>query len=201
MVVVTAGPTNHYTLKFSHVWIEWTLYADLPPMPVAINWGKLGTDCDLITLSDITFRRGRFSFTVRRGYEYDGASIPKLIRWAPGYQRVGRHLWAATLHDWLIDHPEEDIPRVIADALFVTLLLDTGVDRRQSKWMYRAVRLWSMFRSWQAGEEGQTIAKTTAEAAKAPETKAVAVAEAAEVAKAETSVPPCIEKCDEDVKP
>jgi hypothetical protein len=196
MDVVPDGQNNKYALKFPRVTIEWTLPVDIPPMPIAINWGKLGEDCDLITLCQIRFVRGRYDWIVPKGYEFDGASIPRLIRWAPGYQRVGRHLWAATIHDWICDHPEKGASRAIGDAVFVTLLLDTGVERRQSRWMYRAVRLWSAFRAWQAGPEGEIVAKTAQEAAKAPESKAVAVRDAAAIAKEETSVPPCDGDCE-----
>ncbi len=197
MVVLADGPRNHYSLKFPRVTIHWRLPQNIPPTPVGINWGKLGSDCDLITLAEIQFVRGRNSWTVPAGYEFDGASIPRCIRWAPGYERVGRHLWAAILHDWICDHPEEGTSRVMGDAIFVTLLLDTGVEKRQSRMMYRAVRLWSAYRAWTCGEEGPLITQHAKEAAKAPETKAVAIGEAAEAAKAETSVAPCDTNCDE----
>lgn len=196
MVVVADGPNNTYSLKFPHVTIHWTLPKDIPPVPVGINWGKLGSDCDLITIAEIRFVRGRNNWTVPAGYEFDGASIPRLIRWAPGYQRVGRHLWAAILHDWICEHPEEGTSRVMGDAIFVTLLLDTGVHKRQSRMMYLAVRLWSTFRAWQHGEAGPLITQHAKAAATAPETKGAAVQKAAEAAKEETSVPLCTKDCE-----
>lgn len=201
-VVPLPGGRNRYKLTFAQASIEWELPSDVPPMPVAINWGKLGEDCDLITMTEIVFKRGRFGIPVPKGYEFDGASIPRLIRWAPGYERVGRHLWAALLHDWILDDGKKpfherqvDLPRVIADAIFITLLLDTGVSPHQSRWMHRAVRLYSAYAWWLAGSQSSTITETTKEAAKAPESKAVAVRDAAESAKEETSVPPCEENC------
>lgn len=202
--VIPNGVANHYRLRFARLDIEWDLPKDVPPMPVAINWGKLGTDCDLITMTAITFRRGMHTLTIPLAYEFDGASVPRLIRWAPGYQRVGRHLWAALAHDWLIDEQRKpyqerqaDLPRVIADAIFVTLLLDTGVSRRQSRLMYTAVRLYSIVRAWWLVDEGgKEIEYSAKEAAKAPEAKSVAVRRAAEEAKAETTVVPCEKDCE-----
>lgn len=205
MVAVPDGPVNHYTLGFRHVTVAWTMPSDMPPMPIAINWGKLGEDCDLITIADITFRRGIWKYPIPRGYEFDGASIPRLIRWMPGYQRVGRHLWAALIHDYTIDDSRKpyeerviDLPRAVADALFITLLLDTGVAARQSRMMHRAVRLYSAWLAWTGGEADQDLPKIAAEASKAPVAKAEAVQEAAEVAKSETSVAPCKEDCDRE---
>lgn len=187
MVVVTKGIANYYSLQFVRVWIEWALHTSVPPMPVAVNWGKLGGDRDLITLSDVTFRRGIYSLTVPRGYEFDGASIPRMFRWLRGYERIGRHIWAALAHDYMCDHPEL-LPRVIADAIFITLLLDTGVDESQSHRMYRAVRLWSTYRAWMAGpEESLPITKAIASAdAGSPVAKAEAVSDALDSALAST---------------
>lgn len=175
MFIIFNAAHNQYTLKFpSGLSIGWSLPKELPPTPFGIDWAKLGTGKDLVLLCDVTFTRGRHSITARAGWHYDGASIPWFIRWAPGYERIGAHLWAATFHDWIIEHPEEGLSRVLADAWFITLLLDTGVDEGQSKWMYRAVRVHSLRCAWRAGEEGPIISAAASEAAKAPETKAAA---------------------------
>jgi hypothetical protein len=156
LISVTAnGVWNNYDLTFPNVTISWRLPKHVPPTPFGIDWSKLGTGKDLILLCDVTFTRGRHSVTAKAGFQYDGASIPWIIRWAPGYERIGRHLWAATFHDWILEHlREEGFTRVLADAWFITLLLDTGVRKSQSRWMYRAVRLHSLRCEWRSDAEG-----------------------------------------------
>lgn len=113
-------------LRFGDVSIEWQYLTDYP---IAINHYRLGSPKLLSTTCVVTFRRGEFAVDVDAGFEFDGASIPRIFWWIPGFAPIGPHLWAALLHDYLCDHPDK-LPRTIADAVFAELIEETGIGWR-----------------------------------------------------------------------
>lgn len=116
----------------------------------------------LITLVPIVFSIGRHSETIPAGFIFDGASIPRIFWGLKGFDPYGQKLWAALLHDWHCDQWDKyerqvaeltktangavthsiqpPLPLVVADALFVSVLLDTGEETWRSIVMYLAVR-------------------------------------------------------------
>lgn len=126
-------------LRFGDLLIEWAPWV---PFPIVINHHHLNGTVILRTACPITFRRGEHAVTVPAGFDFDGASIPRWFWWIPGFAPIGLHLWAALLHDWLCEHPEI-LPRVIADALFADLLLESGVGKRGTV-MALAVWAWGL---------------------------------------------------------
>ena len=96
---------------------------------------------------DIAYRTaaGEVS-TVRAGFVFDFASIPRLFWPLIPPAGDGRNLYglAAAWHDWLCVHRKiggRPITRKEADALFLEIMLYVGVRRRLARVMYRAVRL------------------------------------------------------------
>jgi hypothetical protein len=96
---------------------------------------------------DVSYRTkaGEVS-TVRAGFEFDFASIPRLF-W-PLFPPAGdgRNLYglAAVWHDWLYTHQRiggRSIARAEADALFLEIMFHIGVRPWLARAMYRAVRV------------------------------------------------------------
>ena len=85
-------------------------------------------------------RVGRFVITVPKGFESDGASVPKVL-WsfiAP----FGNHLKAAIVHDFLYSKKNDTgINKTLADRIFMKLMEQCGVSRWKMYSMGGAVKL------------------------------------------------------------
>jgi len=148
--------------------------------PIGVYIDDLARE-NYVTLCAITFTRGKHSITVPAGFIFDGASIPRMFWGVKGFSPVGAKLWAALIHDWLCDEaaryalevaaikPQLDacktmsgraellamipdaLPLTIGDAIFVQVLLDTGVETTKSVFMYLCVRAhhtWPRASAW-----------------------------------------------------
>lgn len=93
--------------------------------------------------------------TVPKGLLTDLTSVPRYARWL--VSKVGRHLEAAIIHDWLYGyHPEEGLApgiwnRKLADAIFLAGMKAANVPRLRMWAIYRAVRLGGA-KSYREGE-------------------------------------------------
>jgi hypothetical protein len=87
---------------------------------------------------------GDLVFSIPDGFQTDLASIPRwlLLLFSP----TGRHQSAALVHDRL--YRTQILPRVVADAIFLSLLKYDGVPAWKAYAMYLAVRLfgWTAWR-------------------------------------------------------
>lgn len=100
---------------------------------------------------------GYGTFLIPRGYEFDGASVPRLFWGLLGYMPFGLHIVAALEHDWLCDiglkkKPFVDwmttrqlpipspVPYAVAHAHFHTRLQQAGLRPAQSWMMGQAVK-------------------------------------------------------------
>ena len=101
---------------------------------------------------------------IPEGFEYDGASVPRLLWSLIGISPDGLHRAAALVHDWLYRHAgelplgsfwrddeviESHWQRHQADKLFANILALSGVGRTKRRLMYLGVRLggWMAWRS------------------------------------------------------
>jgi len=80
---------------------------------------------------------------IPKGFEWDGASIPKWAQWAIG-EPMGRYALGALLHDWLyasriLGNTKKG--RLRSDELFLMALRGLKIAWWRRKAMYRAVRL------------------------------------------------------------
>lgn len=84
--------------------------------------------------------------TVRTGFVFDWASVPRIF-WhifPPAGLRGQPYGIASMFHDWLYVHQRiagRAITRLEADALFLEIMLYTGVNRHVAAILYRAVRI------------------------------------------------------------
>lgn len=117
--------------------------------PIGVNH-TLASGKPFVTRCKVTFRRGTsLHLEIDAGYEFDGASVPRPLWILKGFSPLDRSIIAALFHDFCCDRPDE-LDRVIADAVFVTLLKHSGVGCVRRWAMYKAVRMWSCWREIQA---------------------------------------------------
>lgn len=76
--------------------------------------------------------------TVPRGFEFDGASIPKLLWGLIGAPLEGNYVRAAALHDYEC-RARTALPSTVHDRFYRAMRAE-GVGRVQAWLMYRAVR-------------------------------------------------------------
>lgn len=137
------APLNR--LVFGPVAIEWDAAV---PFPLAIDHTRLNGLALFITLCWIRFRFGGLMWEVPAGFVFDGATIPRWLWWIPGFAPLGKHIWAALLHDRLCqlarDNPDL-MDRTLADAAFASLLEHTAVGKWRALAMDLAV---SGYRRW-----------------------------------------------------
>jgi hypothetical protein len=135
-------------LVFGPVVIEWD---DRFKFPIVVNLEE--TDKFLL-LTEVRYRYGKgdYYLPIPAGFQFDGASIPWLIRIVPGFAKIDWHLLAALPHDYVIDNPQL-LPRSVADGIFVSVLVelaqhrkgaDRFVKRVQGHLMFFAVWSWTI---------------------------------------------------------
>lgn len=117
--------------------------------PIGVNHSRTEGK-PFVVLCTVTFHKGKaLHVEVPVGYQFDGASVPRPLWVLKGFSPLDRSILAALFHDFLVDHPDE-LDRVIADAVFVSLLKHSGVGCFRRWVMFKGVRLWSTWRAIQA---------------------------------------------------
>ena len=95
---------------------------------------------DVFILTDkLTYQNDKYTIEVLRGFDFDGASIPRIFWSIIGSPMFGKHVRAACLHDAL--YASRLLPRDECDALFLEAMQVDDVGWLTRKLMYRAVRL------------------------------------------------------------
>lgn len=96
----------------------------------------IGEDSHLL-LSDIIFVHDRFRIIIFKGLEWNGANIPKMLRWVDCPMTYAL-AYASLLHDALYGSGLLD--RKTSDKLFYHALVNRGLDPIKAKVYYLAVR-------------------------------------------------------------
>jgi hypothetical protein len=91
----------------------------------------------------------------KKGFEWDGATIPRSLWSIIGYYPTGIMLAASLWHDLiyvkkgliynLYEEKEEFISRKHCDQLFYAHMLKSGVDKKAAKTMYQTIRVFGRF--------------------------------------------------------
>jgi len=112
---------------------------------VRVEWVRTeapdkGQDRNMRLLEDFTYIDpvGK-AWTAHKGYETDGASIPKAFWGIVGGPFEGGYREAAVIHDWYCDsktEPWKDVHRI-----FYYACRAAGVDEKKAKTLYAAVRI------------------------------------------------------------
>lgn len=114
------------------------------------------TDKCFRLLSDVSIRFGDHIWVLRRGFQWNGADIPRFWQWVLGIdQHDPRVALASAFHDDVCNKANEGhMLRVVGDAIFVSLLMPIyfngrampGVGTWRAIAMYAGVRAYSVWR-------------------------------------------------------
>ena len=91
-----------------------------------------------ILLEDVTVDVLGYRITVKKGFDFDGASIPQALWSVYGNPLSGKFRIAALVHDAL--YASEKLPRELADSIFLDLMKQHEVGYMKRQTMYYAVR-------------------------------------------------------------
>ena len=105
-----------------------------------------------VLLEDVTVESMGRRITVKAGFDFDGASIPKAFWSVVGNPLTGKYRIAALVHDVL--YASEKFPRELADEVFLDLMKQHGVGYVKRYTMYGAVRSagWTVWRGHEESE-------------------------------------------------
>ena len=128
LLVISAGDANEMT--FGHF-----------TGTVKVEWVRSqGQDLRMKLLEDFSYVDPKSkAWTAQKGYETDGASIPKAFWSIVGGPFEGGYREAAVIHDWYCDkktEPWRDVHRI-----FYYASRAAGVPEQKAKIMYAAVRI------------------------------------------------------------
>ena len=91
-----------------------------------------------ILLEDVVVESLGYKITVKKGFDFDGASIPQSLWSVYGNPLSGKFRIAALVHDAL--YASAELPREVADAIFLDLMKQHEVGYLKRQTMYYAVR-------------------------------------------------------------
>ena len=118
--------------------IKAILYDDLPviiPLPDGVSWRMERNWVLIVVLTNGTFD----VITIKAGFIFDFASIPKFAWSIIGSPATGLHRYGAILHDYLYYlHFFQD--REYADCIFYAFNAQEGLSQTKNELMFRAVR-------------------------------------------------------------
>ena len=101
---------------------------------------------------------GGRSFLIPRGFESDGASVPRLF-WRVVFPNSDSHATTAGIcHDYIYRTQPEGWTREEADRMFLALLVEFGTPVRRALAAYHAVRLFG----WIAWRENRKLLEAAA---------------------------------------
>ena len=97
---------------------------------------------------NIHYENKLYDIVVPKGFDFNGASIPRFFWRIIGHPYMPDFQRGALLHDFIYRSPGHiDIKRKLADRLFMEILREDGVSKIKSLTMYNAVRTFGKF-SW-----------------------------------------------------
>ena len=91
-----------------------------------------------ILLEDVVVESLGYKIIVKKGFDFDGASIPQALWSVYGNPLSGKFRIAALVHDAL--YVSQKLPRELADAIFLDLMKQHEVGYMKRQTMYYAVR-------------------------------------------------------------
>ena len=91
-----------------------------------------------ILLEDVTVEALGYRIRVKKGFDFNGASIPQALWSVYGNPLSGKFRIAALVHDAL--YASQKLPREVADAIFLDLMKQHEVGYLKRQTMYYAVQ-------------------------------------------------------------
>ena len=90
-------------------------------------------------LEDFTLAIDKHIITVKKGFDFDGASIPKLLWSIYGSPLNGNYVVASLIHDGL--YASQKVSKSIADKIFLDVMKQSNVGYIKRTSMYLAVKM------------------------------------------------------------
>ena len=98
-----------------------------------------------------------YSFWIKAGFEFDGASIPRFLWRLCGHPLEAPRIAAALVHDWL--YRAQVLDRGVADEIFNQICKAVGMSAWRTGPEWAALRLFG-WAAWRANRKGEKIAET-----------------------------------------
>lgn len=90
-------------------------------------------------LEDFTLDTYKYRITVKKGFDFDGASIPKWLWSIYGSPLNGNYVEASLIHDGL--YASQKVSKSIADKIFLDVMKQSNVEYIKRTSMYLAVKM------------------------------------------------------------
>ena len=103
-----------------------------------------------ILFEDVVVESLGYKITVKKGFDFDGASIPKWLWSIYGSPLNGNYVVASLIHDGL--YASQKLPRELSDKIFLDLMKQHKVGYIKRQTMYYAVRSAGWY-AWKKHEE------------------------------------------------
>jgi hypothetical protein len=109
-----------------------------------IFWNKVEPKREFKLEEDLfcsfSFKGYSYGIKIKKGFVYDGASIPQIAWSVVGSPFTGLYLEAATIHD-AIYYGAWEYGRKLADEIFLFIMLEMGVSKTKAYTMFKSVRI------------------------------------------------------------
>ena len=89
---------------------------------------------------DYNMEVGGLTIRIPKGFQYDGASIPRIFWRVIKSPFQPKFMAPALCHDWLYTENIPGVDKSLADDIFYHLLLLNGVKKTKAKLMHQAVK-------------------------------------------------------------
>lgn len=93
---------------------------------------------NFILIEPLVYKRENYTIIVGKGFDFDGASIPRILWTIAGCPMGGLYSAPACIHDALYESKIFD--KKTCDKIFHEAMIVSGVDKQLAKEMYLAVR-------------------------------------------------------------
>ena len=91
-----------------------------------------------VLLEDLVYESAKFRITVKKGFDFDAISIPKVFWTLVDSPFTGRAVRGATVHDAL--YASQILPKSECDKVFLDAMAEDGVSYVKRNAMYMAVK-------------------------------------------------------------
>ena len=101
-------------------------------------------------LEDFSLATDKYEVTVKKGFDFDGASIPKVLWSVIGSPMEGNYVPGAVIHDGL--YASQKVSKMVADNIFLDLMKQSNVGYVKRTSMYLAVKVFGG-KDWKKANE------------------------------------------------
>lgn len=101
-------------------------------------------------LEDFSLATDKYEVIVKKGFDFDGASIPKILWSVVGSPMEGNYVPGAVIHDGL--YASQKVSKEVADTIFLDIMKQSNVGYVKRTSMYLAVKVFGG-KDWKEANE------------------------------------------------